>query len=74
MEGEEVYACNMCKVRFNTVDKIRKYIEKEQKEVIVQISKAIHKEDGSKSESNSSDEVMVMPCWQTLTKMETSCK
>ena len=47
---------NVCNAWFDTVDKIRKHIEKEHKEVTAQISKAINEKDWSESNSGSNNE------------------
>ena len=54
VEGEQVYACNVCSKCFDKSDKIKRHIEKEHKDV--QISKDIHEKDESELNSISNDE------------------
>ena len=56
VEGEQVYACNVCSKCFDKSDKIKRHIEKEHKDIIVQISKDIHDKDESELNSSSNDE------------------
>ena len=56
IEGEQVYACNVCNKGFDMNEEIKMHIEKEHKANIVQIRKDIHEEDESDSDSSSNDE------------------
>ena len=51
LEGEEVYACNICNEGFNTIDKLKKHISSDHKDAIFQIKENIEEEDSSRDES-----------------------
>lgn len=54
VEGEKLYVCNVCDKGFEEDDKIRKHIQRNHKEIILQINKEINEE--SESDSNSGEE------------------
>ena len=59
VEGEQLYACNVCDEGFEKSDQIRKHIESNHKEIIKQISKDINNQEGSESGSTCSEESYV---------------
>ena len=56
IEDEQVYACNVCNKGFDKNKEIKKHIEKEHKDIIVQIRKDMKEEDESDSDISSNDE------------------
>ena len=56
VEGEQLYACNVCDEGFEKSDQIRNHIENNHKEIILQLSKDINNEEGSESDSTCSEE------------------
>ena len=50
VEGEQLYVCNICDKGFEEDNKIRKYGQRNQKEIIIQINKEINYE--SESDNN----------------------
>ena len=55
LEGEQVYACNVCDQGFDRDEEIRTHIEIDHKEIILQISENIDKEKESKVTDNSDE-------------------
>ena len=56
IEGEEVYACNVCDEGFDRKDKIRRHISTYYKELLTQINKEMNEVEESDQEDRSSDE------------------
>ena len=55
VEGEQVYACNVCNEGFDKSDKIKTHIEKEHKDILIQIGKDINEDDESESDSSNDE-------------------
>ena len=56
IEGEEVYACNVCDEGFDRNDEIRRHISTYHKEILTQINKEMNEVEESDQEDRSSDE------------------
>ena len=50
VEGEQLYVCNICDKGFEEDNKIRKYGQRNHKEIIIKINKEIN--DESESDNN----------------------
>ena len=55
VEGEQVYACNVCNEGFDKSDEIKTHIEKEHKDILIQIGKDINEDDESESDSSNDE-------------------
>ena len=51
LEGEEVYACNICNEGFDTIDEVKKHISSDHKETLFQIKENIEEEEPISDES-----------------------
>ena len=53
IEGEPVYACNICNEEFDQVDEVKKHIEEDHNEILMQISKALEENERRKLDDDS---------------------
>ena len=53
LEGEQVFACNVCNEGFDIEDNVRKHITSDHTDILMQISKDINKE---KEDTRNQDE------------------
>ena len=56
VEGEELYACNVCNEGFEKDDKIKRHIEKDHYEMVIQIRKDMYEEHDDSLDTVSGDE------------------
>ena len=56
VEGEEIYACNVCNGGFEKDDKIKRHVEKYHYEIVLQIRKDIYEEHDDSLDAVSGDE------------------
>ena len=55
VEGEQVYACNVCNKGFDKSEEMKTHIEKEHKDILIQIGKDINEDDESESDSSNDE-------------------
>ena len=55
VEGEELYACNVCNEGFENNDEIKKHIEKDHFQVLLQIKKEMYEDNEDESDDNVKD-------------------
>ena len=62
VEGKELYACNVCNEGFEKNDEIKKHIEKDHYQVVLQIRKEMYedKEDGSDGIIKDNEKISMM--------------